>query len=134
MEGHKEDPRAIEGGRHTPQSIVGHLTPARVSAGPLQPPTRPAPFLSNENTGVSQQLQAGTNANTAFCKNTGAAPPVTIHLRLKGGYGIKSNTRLYSNSSYHDVVTLHLRLLIGQFVVLHFETLGREKANNYNHS
>lgn len=31
MEGHKEDHRALEGGRHTPQSIVGHLTPARVS-------------------------------------------------------------------------------------------------------
>lgn len=35
MEGHKEDPRATErrgrGGGHTPQSIVGRLTSARVS-------------------------------------------------------------------------------------------------------
>lgn len=41
VEGHKEDHRAVGGGRHTPQSIVGHLTPARVSA-----PTPPHPSPS----------------------------------------------------------------------------------------
>lgn len=32
--GHKKDPRAVEGGRHTRQSIVGHLTPGWVSTAP----------------------------------------------------------------------------------------------------
>ena len=58
-----------------------------------------------------------------------AAPPVIVHLRLKGGYGSKSDSQLYGGCSYHDVVTLHLCLFIGQFVVLHFEALEREERN-----
>lgn len=69
--------------------------------------------------------QVGTNANTAFAKTLGwgwvGAPPVTLHLRLQGGCSSKSHSRLHNDCSYHDVVALHLRLLIGQFVVLHFE-------------
>lgn len=54
---------------------------------------------------------------------------MTVHLRLQRGYSSKSDSQLHHNCSYHDVVTLHLGLLIGQFVVLHFETLEREKGN-----
>ncbi len=59
-------------------------------------------------------------------QNTLAAPPVTVHLRLQGGHGTKSHSQLYDDCSYHDVMTLHLCLLIGQFVVLHFKTLGEK--------
>lgn len=58
-----------------------------------------------------------------------AAPPVTVHLRLKGGYSIKSDSQLYDDCSYHDVVALHLCLFIGQFIVLHFKASGREGRN-----
>lgn len=123
MQGHKEDPRPIEGGRHTQQSIVGYLTPA--SFNPPRTHLQCA-FLSNENTGVRQQHQAGTNANMASAKHR-AATPVSVHLRLKGGHGTKSHSELYEGCPYHDVVALHLCLFIGQFVVLHFQTSRREK-------
>ena len=58
-----------------------------------------------------------------------AAPPVTVHLRLKGGYGFKSDSQLYDDCSYHDIVTLHLCLFVSQFIVLHFKTLEREERN-----
>lgn len=63
----------------------------------------------------------------AFAKTPGVTPPVTVHLRLKGEYSSKSDSQLHNDCSYHDVVTLHLCLLIGQFIVLHFKTLGREE-------
>lgn len=98
----------------------------------FQPPFHiPPPWtvLSNENTGVRRQHQAGTNANMTFGEGGRGAPPVTVHLRLRGGYSSKSDSQLHHNCSYHDVVTLHLCLLIGQLVVLHFETLERERRN-----
>lgn len=74
-EGHKEDHRAAVGGCHTPQSIVGYLTPAGVSAGSSTPPPphQPGTLLSNEHSGMHQQSPAETNANTAFAKHQGCA-------------------------------------------------------------
>lgn len=54
---------------------------------------------------------------------------MTVHLRLKGGNGSKSDSQHCNDGSYHDVVTLHLCLFIGQFIVLHFETLKREEKH-----
>lgn len=82
----------------------------------------PCTFLSNENTDMSQQYQDRTNANMAFAKHHTATPPVTVHLRQKGGYTGKSDSQLYGYCSYHDIVALHLRLFVGQFIVLHFKT------------
>lgn len=61
--GHEKGHQALEGGRHTAQSIAGHLTPARVS--PLPPPTT-QPALSNGSVGAGEQQLAAANANMAF--------------------------------------------------------------------
>lgn len=53
------------GGRHTRQSIVGHLTPAWVSTTP------PYPSETKEIALWADNNQVGTTANTAFAKTLG---------------------------------------------------------------
>lgn len=54
---------------------------------------------------------------------------MTVHLRQKGGGpATKSHSQLYNYCTHHDIMTLHLCLLIGQFVVLHFETSGGQET------
>lgn len=77
VEGHKEDHGAVEGGRHTRQSIVGHLTLARVPHTPNPAPSYPMKRQSRVNNTKRGQML------TWPLQNTRAAPPVTAHLRLK---------------------------------------------------
>lgn len=67
------------------------------------------------------KTRVGVNDLTRALKNNRVAPPVTVHLRQKGG-------QIYNSYTHHDIVTLHFRLFIGQFIVLHFETV--EKTNS----